>query len=1183
MMTREVQKRIAKTLAKKSIELNLSGYFLSQIPELLGLEQLEVLYLSENEITRIENLGNLPNLQELSLFDNAIMRIENLDNLPNLQELVLSRNGLTEIENLDNLPNLQKLDISHNGLTEIENLDNLPNLQKLDLHLNQLTKIDNLDKLPNLQTLNLSENQLTQIENLDKLLNLQQLDLSYNQISDLSPLLPFLQREKDPLQIVVMDPSYTNTGDINVASNPITVPPIEIIKQGREAVLHWLEAYAANDNLSITPKARERIAQARAEKSKHLDLSNCKLTQIPELLGLEQLEVLYLTGNQLTRIENLDKLPNLRGLHLSSNKLTRIENLDKLPKLRLLDLDSNQFTRIENLDKLPNLQTLWLHSNQLTRIENLDKLPNLQELYLTNNELTRIENLDKLPNLQTLSLSFNELTRIENLDKLPNLRELQLNNNQLTRIESLDKLPSLQTLVFSTNPIADFSPLLPFLQKGMAWHYAKDVDERLNITYGDRKQGIILGNNPIANPPIYVAEQEADAVLRYWEMKVNGAKEVNLYEAKIVLVGEGGMGKTTLRCKLNDWKAKMPTKNDRTRGIDVTPHPFAHNGNNYIGYVWDFGGQDIYYSLHRFFLSDEAVYIVVTQSRNNEHKFDYWLPNIRLFAGKDNPILLFCNLHKGFKNSAISIDEYKKAFNIAAGLFEVDLSKLKDDNALRAFKDTLYHYISQLPAISKPIFETWLMVRRHLSGIASKHFEITYATFKDICAEYEVKGGDVDILGRLLHNLGIVLWYHDKPLLKDMLVLQPTWVTGAMYKLIDDKRISNNNGHFSQSDIDRLWKKEAYAQRKDALLALAAQFKLCYERRDQAQHYIIPARLSKDQPDIAANWDDKVGISIEYQYEFMPHGLVNQITAQLHQHIQDDKHAWNKGVVLHHERFQAQVCIKEDAFRRKISLSVAPSYDAKKLMAVVMEEMDNIHKTFVGIVYDIIIPCPCDNCRAPNKADPTTFKYQKLLDWVREDRNKIVTCNEGKQTQFKAIDLLEGIGKNVGRSEIGKDWFDDRKGQNPTSEPLKIFISYAQEDRKHLQTLKDHISPLIRKGMTVWYDQEILAGADWNREIEQHLQAADVVLLLISAYFLADRKKYIWDKEIPIIMQKHKQGQLIIPIVVRDCNWGWEEQLAKIQAVNAAIPLNSVADKDTAFANAARQIKEAINHHHRPK
>nr|MBP7532847.1 toll/interleukin-1 receptor domain-containing protein [Chitinophagales bacterium] len=110
--------------------------------------------------------------------------------------------------------------------------------------------------------------------------------------------------------------------------------------------------------------------------------------------------------------------------------------------------------------------------------------------------------------------------------------------------------------------------------------------------------------------------------------------------------------------------------------------------------------------------------------------------------------------------------------------------------------------------------------------------------------------------------------------------------------------------------------------------------------------------------------------------------------------------------------------------------------------------------------------------------------------------------------------------------------------------------------------------------ITVWDNQKILASQDRNKEIEQHLQNAVVVVLLISSDFLSN--DHIMDEEIPIIMQKHNNGDLVIPIVVRDCNWEWEEQLAKIQAVNGGKALNSEADKDTAFANAARQIQEAI-------
>ncbi|HNI45873.1 MAG TPA: COR domain-containing protein, partial [Chitinophagales bacterium] len=407
----------------------------------------------------------------------------------------------------------------------------------------------------------------------------------------------------------------------------------------------------------------------------------------------------------------------------------------------------------------------------------------------------------------------------------------------------------------------------------------------------------------------------------------------------------------------------------------------------------------IYYSLHRFFLTNNAVYIVMARSRDNDHKFDYWLPNIRLFAGEDNPIVAVYNLFKGFQNSAFSIDEYKKGFNLSPRLFSINLSKINDDSALRDLVTELHHRISQLPHINKPIWDNWLEVRNHLNSLVEKGvFEISHDKFADICRQYDVKEAEITDLGRYLHNLGVLLWYHDKPLLKNMVVLQPTWVTKAIYRLIDDKRIAKNNGHFSPSDTDRLWKGEEYANRKDELLLLAVQFKLCYEQRDAPNHYIIPARLSANMPPIAEAWNDKEGIYIEYRYEFMPHGLVNQLTAVQHKHLDNDSHAWSKGVVLHHLRTVAKVCVKEDTIRRTISVSVAPSKGATSLMAIIMDSMDDLHRDFQGIAVSIVIPCSCAKCKGMDYRKATVFDYDKLRQWYKEDSRKQVTCNESNTT-----------------------------------------------------------------------------------------------------------------------------------------------------------------------------------------
>ena len=228
-----------------------------------------------------------------------------------------------------------------------------------------------------------------------------------------------------------------------------------------------------------------------------LNLSKCKLEEVPNLLAFEKLLILDLSDNKISRIDGLDKLTNLQSLHLSENQLVRIEGLDKLTNLQSLDLSDNQLVRIEGLDKLTNLQSLYLSENQLVRIESLDKLTNLQVLYLSENQLVRIEGLDKLTNLQSLYLSENQLVRIEGLDKLTNLQSLDLSDNQLVRIEGLDQLTNLQSLDLRWNQLVHIEGLDKLINlqslylSGNQLVHIEGLDRLINL------QSLRLGGNQL--------------------------------------------------------------------------------------------------------------------------------------------------------------------------------------------------------------------------------------------------------------------------------------------------------------------------------------------------------------------------------------------------------------------------------------------------------------------------------------------------------------------------------------------------------------------------------------------------------------------------------------------------------------------------------------------------------------
>lgn len=68
---------------------------------------------------------------------------------------------------------------------------------------------------------------------------------------------------------------------------------------------------------------------------------------------------------------------------------------------------------------------------------------------------------------------------------------------------------------------------------------------------------------------------------------------------------------------------------------------------------------------------------------------------------------------------------------------------------------------------------------------------------------------------------------------------------------------------------------------------------------------------------------------------------------------------------------------------------------------------------------------------------------------------------------------------------------------------VKIFFCYAHEDEALLKKLKDHLMPLQRqRHIDVWHDRDITAGVEWEREINEHLNTAQIILLLVSSDFM---------------------------------------------------------------------------------
>jgi hypothetical protein len=142
--------------------------------------------------------------------------------------------------------------------------------------------------------------------------------------------------------------------------------------------------------------------------------------------------------------------------------------------------------------------------------------------------------------------------------------------------------------------------------------------------------------------------------------------------------------------------------------------------------------------------------------------------------------------------------------------------------------------------------------------------------------------------------------------------------------------------------------------------------------------------------------------------------------------------------------------------------------------------------------------------------------------------------------------------------------------------PLEVFYSYAHEDEELRNELDTSLALLRRRGLIVgWHDRRISAGGEWAAEIDTHVRSADIILLLISADFLAS--DYCWGVEMRVALERHANREaIVIPIILRPADWSG----APFAGLNAlprdARAVTSWANRDEALTDIARGIREVI-------
>lgn len=820
-----------------------------------------------------------------------------------------------------------------------------------------------------------------------------------------------------------------------------------------------------------------------------LNISGNNVGDLAPLASLHALKRLFIANTPVSDLSSLARLFSLETLYASQTGITDVQVLADLFAVRTLSIWGTAVSTLAPLANLSALQILSAWETQITDIQPLSDLSNLQTLEISSTLVNNLSPIAKLLALQNLDISDTWITDLDPLAGLSKLRQLALRNTAVAQVAPLAGLTALTTLDISYTRVSDLSPLLEHIRRGMSVKW-----ETQGVI------GIYVKECPLTNPPPEIIRQGNEAILNYFTERARGGVD-HLYEAKMLILGEGGVGKTSLLRRLYMPEQELPTEKETTRGITIHEHEFEmKNGRTFRLNIWDFGGQQIYHSTHQFFLTHRSLYVLVDDTRRDyksvsDEGFKYWLELVDVFGGH-SPTLIFQN-EKDNRSKAIDIAGIRQRYDNVKELFA---GNLEHPNAADRLRVGIEHFASNLPHIGQELPARWLKVRADIEGLARNSAYVPVERY------FEIYEGHIEfdetkalLLSRYLHDLGVFLHFQDDPLLARTVILQNEWATNAVFRILDDETVKKRFGRFDNGDCARLWQDSVYARKHLELLALMRNFELCYELRDSnPSTWLAPQLLPPAKPEVLKEWGRPEDLVVRYRYEFLPKGMISRLTVRLHRFVHNPEMAWITGVLF--ERGGSAVCVEVLPNGNEIELR-ARGEERKELLSVIADDLDALNDSFAGLRDRVEkrIPCNCSGCQIA--AQPEFFGHKRLLQRKKDGKLK-VECPRSYE-EVDVLRLLDGV-----RVDQLPGWANEKEPSITTLRTIRIFLASSSELRNDRDEFEVYVhrqnEELLKRGLVLQVERwetffdaisQTRKQEDYNRVVRQ----CDIFVSLFSS------------------------------------------------------------------------------------
>ena len=784
--------------------------------------------------------------------------------------------------------------------------------------------------------------------------------------------------------------------------------------------------------------------------------------------------------------------------------------------MQSLDLSGNQLTALPEWLGSSRSCSRWTSAaNQLTALpESLGQLTQLQSLNLSGNQLTALpESLGQLTQLQTLNLSDNQLTAAAGVAgpahavavagplRQPTdgaagvagpthaVADADLPGNQLTALpESLGQLTQLQSLYLSDNQLTALPESLGRCQrlKGLFLHGNEALGIPPEVLGPEWTETRLAGGRKDPADPRAILDW-------YFQSRAEPVRRLN--EAKMLLVGQGGVGKTSLVHYLIHKEpcdpAELPTEGINIADWEIQGRKGTDGKFERVHvHVWDFGGQEIMHATHQFFLTRRSLYLLVIDARagEKESNIHYWLKIIQSYGG-DSPVLVVvnkCDQHPHELNETRLMRDYP---NIR-GFIQTSCA---NGHGIATLRREIGRQIRSLPDVFDELPASYFKVKAKLEQVAAKENYIPIEKYRAICARHGVKRPESqDRLIRFLHDLGVVLNFQDPddPYgQNDPFVLNPEWVTGGVYAIVNDKELKGKrDGLLTREKLGTVLNAlDGYPRnRHDFIVRKMMQFELAYQiGHARETRWLIPELLDPKEPK-SLQWKPKASLNFQYSYPVLPAGVICRFIVRMHQHV-DRKRSWRSGTVLSIDG--ATVLVRGDMEKNKAFIAVQGAVKQRKEhLAIVRDAFRYVHATIPALG-------PVEEVPLPDKP-AVAVPYDHLLKL--EELGESTCVPIGADKRYSVTELLNGVDSTRYQNERRNRM---RKERREMSEK-HVFVSYCRDNKDDVARL---VEDLEKAGESVWWDEDILGGRDWKEAIRAAMKDAYAVVVCLSPELTEER------------------------------------------------------------------------------